>query len=225
MASTAPVPARPDVFTETWGVIEIAPTSEVAQPEEAEKPPVREAVRDYVREPFSRTIMVFFGIQILGLPIGYLMLHSSPFGAPGGTPFRITVGTIFLHNLVVVMLPILVFPLLFWAPAVSGFMTGASIGWLMRVWFAVHLSGGALFGALLPHGIVEIPAMLVGSTIAWRLGRSTWNRARFGGRWSERAGHALVAAAPVLGLVVLALALAAFLEINVTPVVVESLLG
>jgi stage II sporulation protein M len=219
-----PEPAPRDVYADTWGVVAIRPASLGSSADEPAPPPVREAVRAYVRGSVARTVLVFLAIQLLGLLVGDVVHPMNPFGTPG-PGISVTVEGIFVHNLLVVMVPVLLFPLLYWAPAVSMFVTGMSVGWLMHIWSVFHLPGKVLAVGLLPHGIIEIPAFLVGATMAWRLGRASWNWQRFGGYWNERARHAIFAAAPVLGLVGIALLVAAFIEVNVTPALVRLLLG
>jgi stage II sporulation protein M len=186
-------------------------------------------VRDYVRESPLRTGGAFFGFILAGVLIGYATGPHDPFAAVtmfrSGGGFSFTVGGVFWHNMLVMAIPLVLFPLFFWAPAATSAVTGFSVGHVTAAWLALHLSGGLLAAALLPHGVVEIPALLLGGTLAWRLGVAAWSHGRFGGSWSERAAMAVRAAAPLAALAVVALGVAAFIEVNVTPAVVRTLAG
>ena len=56
----------------------------------------------------------------------------------------------------------------------------------------------------------------MGAVIAWRMGMATWDR-RMGGSGAGRAAQAAGAAVPVVVMVILALGVAAFVEVKVTP--------
>jgi stage II sporulation protein M len=185
--------------------------------------------RDYVRSSPLRTAGVFFAFLLVGLFIGYATGPHDAYGAVvmlrSGGPISFSVAGIFWHNLLVMAIPLVLFPLLFWAPAATSAATGFTVGRVTAGWLALHLSGGLLATALLPHGIVEIPALLVAGTVAWRLGMAAWNRGGFGGSWNERVTTAVRAAAPLVAVVVVALGVAAFIEVKVTPALVHTLAG
>jgi len=187
-----------------------------------------EAVRDYVRGSYVRAALVLLGCMLAGVVVGYATLPDTwftdgAFGSGSGIPF--TVAGVYAHNLLVVGIPILLFPLLYWAPAVTTGLTGFSVGRLTAAWLHLHLPGGLLAAALLPHGVVEVPATLLGGVIAWRLGRAVWNAKKFGSTLWQRVGVAVRAAVPYLGVVVIALGMAAFIEVKVTPGLVRGLAG
>jgi uncharacterized membrane protein SpoIIM required for sporulation len=189
---------------------------------------VADAVRAYVRSSSLRVTGVLLGLMVAGLVVGYATGPHDAYGAIvfGSAPTSaFTVGDIFRHNLLVVGIPLILFPILFWAPAASSAVTGFSVGQLMAAWLALRLPGGLLAAALLPHGLVEIPAILLGGTMVWRIGTAAWKENQFGGSWNERASTALQAALPLLLIVVAALGLAAFIEVNVTPALVSRLAG
>jgi stage II sporulation protein M len=101
-------------------------------------------------------------------------------------------------------------------------VTGFVVGRLAGIWQGLHLPNGALILVLVPHGVIEIPSFLLAGTIAWRLGWSSWDSARFGGTWWTRVRAGALVALPVLALVVAALAVAATIEVKVTPDIVRS---
>jgi uncharacterized membrane protein SpoIIM required for sporulation len=187
-----------------------------------------ESIRAYVRSSSLRVTGVLFGLMVAGLVIGYATGPHNPFAAASfgpESPGSFTVAGIFLHNLLIVCIPLVMFPLLFWAPAATSAATGFAVGQLTAAWLALRLPGGLLIAALLPHGVVEIPALLLGGTMVWRIGTASWKEKQFGASWNERAAAALRAAILPLVVVVLALGLAAFIEVKITPIVVSHLAG
>ncbi len=70
--------------------------------------------------------------------------------------------------------------------------------------------------------MLEIPAFLLAGTLIWRLGLSSWDNARFGGSWWTRVKAGLRVALPLFALVVAALAVAAAIEVKVTPALVHA---
>ena len=70
--------------------------------------------------------------------------------------------------------------------------------------------------------MLEIPASLLAGTVAWRLGLSSWDNARFGGSWWTRVRAAAEVGLPILGLVVAALLVAAAIEVKLTPALVHA---
>ena len=116
----------------------------------------------------------------------------------------------------------LLFPILFWGPAGSLAVTGFAVGRLAGLWQALHLPTGALILALVPHGLIEIPSFLLAGTIAWRLGAASWDFRHFGGTWWGRTRPAVKAALPFALAAVGALAVAAVIEVKVTPALVHA---
>jgi stage II sporulation protein M len=172
---------------------------------------------------------VLFGVLMLGVVIGLLTTIGQGQVAlsrdrlfAGNTPADFTVAGIFLHNALIAVAPVLLFPVLFWGPPASMGLTGFVVGRLAGIWQAMHLPNGALILVLVPHGVIEIPSFLVAGTIAWRLGWSSWDSARFGGTWWTRVRAGSRVALPLLALVVAALAVAATIEVKVTPDLVRS---
>jgi stage II sporulation protein M len=174
------------------------------------------------------TTGVLFGIMAVGLLLGYANGPHDPYSATHlgqSSQMRFTVGQVFVHNLLVVVVPLILFPILFWAPAATSAVTGYSVGQIIAAWLALHLPERLLVAGLLPHGVVEIPAILLGGTLTWRIGMAAWRQRTFGGSWGERAQAAVRAAVPVIVVVVAALGVAAFIEVKVTPLVVARLAG
>jgi len=190
-----------------------------------------EPLRDYVRGSYQRGALTLLGFMLGGFLVGYATMAAHvPWGftgSPSGmSSVSFTVAGIYLHNLLVVCVPILLFPLLFWAPGATAGLTGYSLGRLAAAWLGLHLPGSLLLAALVPHGIVEIPASLLGGLMAWRLGIAFWRPRTFDEPHRQRrVTTAVRAAAPVVVLVVIALGVAAFIEVKITPALVAHLAG
>jgi len=178
-------------------------------------------------------MLVMFGLLLLGVAgglattIGMSRPHAISQGRlySGNLPADFTVLGIFTHNVLIVLVPLALFPLLFWGPGPSAAATGFLVGRLTGIWQALHLPTGELIAALIPHGVIEVPSILLGGTLAWRIGLASWDSARFGGSWWLRTRSALLAALPVVAVVVAALAVAATIEVKVTPDLVRALYG
>ena len=190
---------------------------------------VATSVRRYVRRPVWRHMALLFGLLMLGVVIGLATTIGQDAQRisddrlfTGNSSASFTVAGIFLHNALIVIVPLLLFPILFWGPAASVGVTGFVVGRLAGLWQALHLPNGALILALVPHGVLEIPAFLLGGTIAWRLGLASWDSSRFGGSWWTRVRAAARVALPMAGLAIAALAVAAVIEVKVTPALIRS---
>jgi uncharacterized membrane protein SpoIIM required for sporulation len=220
-------PAPIQTFTPTAPSLDPAIRAAFVPPPRPDRSPG--SVREYVRSSPLRVAGAFFGLMVAGVLIGYGTGPHDAFAAVGtfrsGPDLPFSVAGTFWHNLLVVGIPLMLFPLLFWAPAATSAVTGFTVGQLAAGWLALRLPTGLLAAALLPHGVVEIPALLLGGTMVWRLGRAAWSRDRFGGTWGERAATALRAAIPFLAAVAAALLVAAYIEVKITPVVVARLAG
>jgi len=188
----------------------------------------RLALRGYIKDSYRRAAALLLGFMVIGVIVGFLTTSrdaavltaqsaTHPAAAPVGTP-SFTIAGIYLHNLVLVMVPILLFPILYWAPAVPVFLTGLVLGRIAAVWTAFQLPFRLLFAGLAPHGFLEVPAMLVGATLAWRMGRALW-RKDFGGTWKDRARDAIGVALVPAAVVLVVLGLAAVIEVKITPLV------
>jgi stage II sporulation protein M len=174
---------------------------------------------------------VLFGLLLAGVLIGLAttlgmnqpqaVTDARLFGA--NAPASFTVAGIFLHNASLAIVPLVLFPLLFWGPAASTAVTGFWVGRLAGIWQHLRLPNGELIVALLPHGVFEIPALLLAGVVAWRIGLASWDSGRFGGSWWTRVGAAFRAALPAIVVIVAALAVAATIEVKVTPAVVRGL--
>jgi len=180
-------------------------------------------VRRYFRRPMWRFMLILLGALMLGVVIGLLATYGRDDALSrgrifsGGTPVDLTITSIFLHNAVLAIIPVLLFPILFWFGFYTAVFTGLSVGWLAGVWQGLDLPNGALILVLIPHGVIEIPSFLIAGTVAWRMGWSSWNRDKFGGTWWMRVKAGARIAVPVMAIVIAALAVAATIEVKVSP--------
>jgi stage II sporulation protein M len=174
-------------------------------------------------------MLVLFGILLAGVVVGLLttigqgaqsLSRDRLFTGNSGVSF--TVAGIFVHNALVALVPLVLFPALFWGPGGSLAATGFAVGRLAGLWQALHLPNGALILALIPHGVIEIPSFLLAGTMAWRLGATAWDFRNFGGSWGLRARSAVRAVVPFVLVTVAALAVAAVIEVKVTPHLVHA---
>jgi stage II sporulation protein M len=192
---------------------------------------VAATVGRYLRRPVRRAMLLLFGLLVVGVLIGLVttlgmdrpqaVSDARLFGA--NAPASFTVAGIFLHNAELAIVPLILFPLLFWGPAASSAVTGFTVGRLAGTWQHLHLPNGELIVALVPHGVFEIPAFLLAGVVDWRIGLASWESGRFGGSWWTRVRAAFRAAAPAILIVVITLAVAATIEVKVTPTVVRDL--
>ncbi len=100
------------------------------------------------------------------------------------------------------------------------------LGWVFSQFGLLGLDPGVFFAALIPHSLVEIPAIFLATAAALRLGAIITHRLRPG----QTIGEVwLAAAADVVkigvGLVLPMLVLAALIEVVITPLVVQAALG
>jgi len=226
----APPPFRPD-RPPPFELIDPAARGVLVPPPRPDRTPagVSSSVRRYVRRPVLRHMALLFGILLVGVVIGLattigqpaeVIRHDRLFTGNSGVSF--TVAGIFVHNALIVVIPLLLFPILFWGPAASLAVTGFAVGRLAGLWQALHLPNGALFLALVPHGLIEIPSFLLAGTMAWRLGSASWDFRGFGGSWWLRAQAAVRAAVPFVLATIGALAVSAFVEVKITPALVRA---
>jgi stage II sporulation protein M len=230
--SSPPPPQRPDQPSPYAGM-DHASIGMLLPPPRPDFLPVNVAatVRRYLRRPVWKPMLLLFGLLMVGVAAGLAttigmdqpqaVSDSRLFGA--NAPASFTVAGIFLHNARLAVIPLVLFPLLFWGPGATGAVTGFLVGRLAGIWQHLHLPNGELIVALVPHGVIEIPAFLLAGVVAWRIGLASWDSARFGGTWWNRVRAAFRAGAPVILIVVAALAVAALIEVKVTPAVVRSL--
>ena len=136
---------------------------------------------------------------------------------------------LFWHNLRAVLLVAIVGLALGVYPAFSMLFNGLIIG-VVGVLSVENSSLATFLAGILPHGIFEIPALLLGAAIGLRLGlgplvarkRSTF--ASPGLATWQGYGQELRDALVMLSLVVLLLAVAAAIEVGITPLVIKSLI-
>ena len=227
----SPPPFRPDQPS-PYELLHPAERGVLVPPPRPDRVPVAVAtnVRRYVRRPVGRQMFELFGVLVAGIVVGLLVsigqsaeaIRRDPLFSGLG-PVNLTVVGVFLHNVLLVVVPVVVFPLLFWRPAVSVGVTGYTVGRLAALWSGLHLPFGALVLGLVPHGVIEIPSFLLAGVILWRIGIASWGRGRFGGSWWLRVRSAFAAAWPFLLGIVAALAVAATIEVKVTPALVRSI--
>jgi stage II sporulation protein M len=223
-------PLRPDQPSPLDG-LDPAATAVLLPPPRPDQLPAAVAtrVRRYFRRPMWRFMLILLGSLLVGVGIGLAVTYGRDPGFvsrdrmfSGATPADFTVAGIFFHNALVAAVPVLLFPVLFWFPILTAVVTGISVGWIAGVWQGLDVPNGALILVLIPHGVIEIPSFLIAGTIAWRMGWSSWNRVRFGGSWWTRVRAGARVALPVLAIVIAALAIAATIEVKVSPNLVRT---
>lgn len=134
---------------------------------------------------------------------------------------------LFWHNLRAVLLVTLVGLALGIYPAFSMLLNGLIIG-VVGVLSVQNSSLAVFLAGILPHGIFEIPALLLGAAIGLRLGlgpllaRKTSTFASPSITTWQGYGQELRSAAILLSLAVLLLALAAAIEVGITPLVMRA---
>lgn len=124
--------------------------------------------------------------------------------------------TLFLHNLRAVASSILFGAALGIFPVISMTINGALLGVVLG--FGVARAGLLIIAAgVLPHGIIEIPALIIGAGAGLYLGWGVFDKKR---RWPgyKQAG---INAFKVLLLCAGLLAVAAVIEVNITPLVMN----
>lgn len=133
---------------------------------------------------------------------------------------------LFWHNLRAVLLVAIIGLALGVYPAFSMLFNGLIIG-VVGVLSVQNSSLATFLAGILPHGIFEIPALLLGAAIGLRLGlgplvarkRSTF--ASPGLTTWQGYGQELRDALVMLSLVILLLAVAAAIEVGITPLVIK----
>jgi len=133
---------------------------------------------------------------------------------------------LFWHNLRAVLLVAIIGLALGVYPAFSMLFNGLIIG-VVGVLSVQNSSLATFLAGILPHGVFEIPALLLGAAIGLRLGlgplvarkRSTF--ASPGLTTWQGYGQELRDALVMLSLVVLLLAVAAAIEVGITPLVIK----
>ena len=112
--------------------------------------------------------------------------YASLFGSNPALDFHLVIG-IFLQNLFVSAIALFGGILLGLAPilvvAVNGFLIGYVLASILSISAPAFLVISLAIGGLVPHGIFEVPAFLIASTLGLRLGLEwTYNSAK-GERW------------------------------------------
>jgi stage II sporulation protein M len=124
---------------------------------------------------------------------------------------------IFLNNSVKTLVVILFGPLLGIAPVLFLILNGAILGAVMPVAAASKGVWSALM-TVLPHGVLELPAILLGTSVGLRLGAHAWRH--LAGKADKSLLSELGDGLRIyLGVIVPLLLLAAVVEVYVTPLV------
>ena len=137
----------------------------------------------------GRIMIALFGIFLLGVAFGAWIAHCYPLWAQKLfkafakglsellelTGWRLALG-IFLNNLRVTLILSLFGTLLPIMPGIILYINGAAVGIVMGYVIKQERSFTAILG-LIPHGVLEIPAILIAATVGtiagfdlWRLG-------------------------------------------------------
>jgi len=127
------------------------------------------------------------------------------------TPLQGTI-TLFLHNFRAVVLLIVLGVIFGIFPTISMLMNGAMLGLVFGLAAAGQASLLAIIVGIVPHGIIEIPALLLGAGTGLYLGWGVFKKNTWPG-YKE----AIVTAGKVLALCTVMLAAAAIIEVNITP--------
>ncbi|KAF0195035.1 MAG: hypothetical protein FD169_1590 [Bacillota bacterium] len=180
--------------------------------------------------PYLKTAALIF---IVGMTLGFFgsllfpgliaQLFNSIFAMIGElgqeifyeqSPLQGTI-TLFIHNLRAVASSIIFGAALGIFPVVGMVLNGALLGVVMG--FGVtHASIAVIAAGILPHGIIEIPALIIGAGAGLYLGWGTFNKRLWPGY--KQAG---IDASKILLLCVGLLAVAAVIEVNITPLVMN----
>lgn len=148
---------------------------------------------------------------------------------------------IFQNNVKAALLMIGLGTILFFAPAISLFVNGLAVGFILKVSAVGGMSaGGILLYGIMPHGILELPAIIVaggiGIFLGWRVLRWVVRKISMAIRPKESVSEARDVGQPVLmnrlkGLALLVVMLvvvlfaAAYIEGYITPSLLEKYMG
>jgi len=124
--------------------------------------------------------------------------------------------TLFFHNLRAVAGSIIFGAALGIFPVIGMVINGALLGVVMGFAAAGRASFLTIVAGILPHGIIEIPALVIGAGAGLYLGWGVFNKRLWPGY--KQAG---INAAKVLLLCAAMLAVAAVIEVNITPLVIN----
>jgi stage II sporulation protein M len=176
-------------------------------------------------------IFIASGLFIIGIVLGL----ATPGGISGlltqdlealqelGTilgPFKLTTAAfIYLKNVTALLFSFILSPILCLAPVITLMLNG----WLIAFVSATLLEQqplGVLLGGLLPHGILEIPALVIGEAAALSFGAMVMTAAIFREKRSQLKPH-LMRTARYLILALALLLPAAIIETYVTPLFIR----
>lgn len=170
--------------------------------------------------------------------VGYRGYHPAPDGAlpwafkglvtlahsMEGKGFWVKVAMIFGNNLRITMISVALGWLLGLVPLAGICMNGVAIGMMSRLMtLQESWTVGMAIASFLPHGLFELPAFIAGQSIGLRIGflaPLVWRRKYS----SADLGRAVAEGATILGLfVVPMLALAALIELTITPALIRAM--
>lgn len=123
--------------------------------------------------------------------------------------------TLFMHNLRAVGSSIIFGAALGIFPVIGMIVNGALLGVVMGFGLT-HASLVIIAAGILPHGVIEIPALIIGAGAGLYLGWGVFNKRIWPGY--KRAG---INAAKILVFCMALLAVAAVIEVNITPLVMN----
>ena len=179
-----------------------------------------------LRLPFTLTLTIFTASAIAGYAVGgtvapqLLEILQETFGGIAEMPPLILLAIIFLNN-AVKSLAALILGLFFGIPSVLFIiLNGAIIGIVAYEVSTIHGLPFVL-AALIPHGIFELPAVLLSAAIGIKLGAKVLNRLKgeTGLKGEFRSGVRFFATRIIPLLII-----AAVIEVFVTPLVIYRLL-
>jgi len=181
-----------------------------------------------LRRRYLPYVQFSLGLFVLGVVAGALLVDvvslSALLGSPGDVAFpEPTVGLLVVNNSVVLLLLVASGLTLGLGTAVVLVYNGALVGYVSVL--AAREGGLATpVVGILPHGVVEIPAILLASAVAFRFAHQVLLAAR--GRRADVMTGSELRDAIVLVVVALALVpLAAYVEATVTPALLERVAG
>jgi stage II sporulation protein M len=189
--------------------------------------------RRLARARLRRWFGVHFGLAValffVGVLAGYgfsdpeIVQEMTPYGAGGTLPVEFTAGTIFLNNLLAVGVDALGLVTLGLASAFSLLLNGFVLGLVMGL-ASTEVSPLLALALVVPHGVLELPAFWLVAAVAFRvthrLARYLWGRDERVLTRQElfEVGVLFVATVVLIGV-------AAWIEVNVTPVVGDLVAG
>lgn len=138
-------------------------------------------------------------------------------------PDEFTVRTILMNNTLAFVILIVGFVTLGMLTVFGVVFNGVFIGFLVPP-IAADIGVGAVLLALIPHGILELPAIFVAAGVGFRLVHVVVDRVR-GARDQLLSAEELRQTIVLVAVAWLVLAVAAVIEVHVTPAIVDAVFG